>query len=95
LIVAEAHPNQRIGAKTFLQETHPESLNWSDGRLASFLEKSIQTKFSVVVHRKNIKVTMNGSAPAIGDLVIAIFLAIERQHKMGTVTLGHKLPAGV
>ena len=95
LISSENQQNVRVGTKTFLQETNPDSLNWTDARLDSFLENVIRSKFSVVVQKKNIKITMNGSSPTIGDLAIAVFLAIERQHKTGTVTLGHKEPTAI
>ena len=93
LISVENQPNMRIGTKTFLQETGPDSLNWTDARLDSFLENAVRAKFSVRVQRKNIKINMNGSSPTVGDLAIAVFLAIERQHKTGSVTLGHKAPS--
>ena len=90
LIAEEAHTNQRVGASSPLQSAYGESLNWSDARLALFLEKTVRTRFGVVVAKKNIKRTMNGSSATIGDLAIAVILAIERQHKTGTLTLGLK-----
>jgi hypothetical protein len=93
LISAENQQGTRIGTKTFLQESSPDSLNWTDARLDSFLENAVRAKFSVRVQKKNIKITMNGWSPTVGDLAIAVFLAVERQHKTGSVTLGHKAPS--
>jgi hypothetical protein len=95
LLAQEGVSNLRIGANSYLQQTHPDSLNWTDARLATFLESIIQPKFGVALHKKNIKLTMNGSSPTVGDLVIAIFLAVERQHKRGLVTIGHQSAVSV
>jgi hypothetical protein len=46
LISAENQQGTRIGTKTFLQESSPDSLNWTDARLDSFLENAVRAKFS-------------------------------------------------
>jgi hypothetical protein len=81
LISRETHSKCPEGTKVLLQGPHGESLNWSDSALTFFLEKTIPAKFGVLISRKNIKTTINGSWPTIGDLSIAIFTAINRQHK--------------
>lgn len=58
-----------------------ESLHWSDTALREFLEGTVRSKFGVQVTGKNIKRTINGTAPTIGDLSIAISAAIQRQQR--------------
>jgi hypothetical protein len=64
-----------------LQGSGPESLRWSDAALRSFLEGTVRSKFGVHVTGSNIRKTINGTAPTIGDLSIAISAAIQRQQR--------------
>ncbi len=68
-------------SKMLLQGVGPGSLAWTDGMLDAFLEDEVRSKFGVSVERRQIRCTMNGLQPTVGDLAIAISLAIQRQHR--------------
>jgi hypothetical protein len=73
-----------VGAMTSsiqLQGSGEESLHWNDAALRAFLAETVRTKFGVQVTEKNIKKTINGTSPTIGDLSIAISSAIQRQQR--------------
>ncbi len=70
-----------VGTHVLLQGSGGESLHWNDAMLESFLEQQVRQKFGVVVQRRHIRSTMNGSGPTVGDLSIAICTAIHRQHR--------------
>ena len=70
-----------MGTSVLLQGSASESLHWSDSMLRAFLEETVRVKFGVQVTGKNIKRTINGTAPTIGDLSIAISAAIQRQQR--------------
>jgi hypothetical protein len=74
-------PSGIMGTSVLLQGPGMESLHWSDAALRTFLETTVRAKFGVQVTGKNIKRTINGSAPTIGDLSIAISAAIQRQQR--------------
>jgi hypothetical protein len=70
-----------VGTHVLLQESGPESLRWSDAALDQFLETQVRSKFGVLIRRKQIRPTVNGSHSTIGDLSIAVSTAIQRQHR--------------
>jgi hypothetical protein len=70
-----------VGTHVLLQEPGPESLRWSDAALDQFLETQVRSKFGVLIRRKQIRPTVNGSHSTIGDLSIAVSTAIQRQHR--------------
>jgi hypothetical protein len=67
--------------KIGLQDPGPQSLRLSDAALKSFLEETILPKFGVLLTKKKIKSIFNGSTSTVGDLSIAILLAIQRDHR--------------
>ncbi len=70
-----------IVSKMLLQGAGSGSLGWTDGVLDAFLQDEVRSKFGVTVQRRQIRCTMNGLRPTVGDLAIAISLAIQRQHR--------------
>ena len=67
--------------KVSLQDPGPMSLRWSDDALKSFLDGTILPKFGIALTKKQIKSIFNGSSSTVGDLSIAILLAIQRDHR--------------
>ena len=69
-----------VSTNFLLQGSGTESLNWSDSELDTFLTEQVVSKFGVVVQKQHIRSTVNGLAPTVGDLSIAISNAIHRQY---------------
>ncbi len=57
------------------------SMAWSDQELDAFLHKDVQAKFGVLIQRRHLRPTVNGSTATVGDLSIAISAAIHRQYR--------------
>jgi hypothetical protein len=70
-----------VGSHVLLQGNGPDSLRWSDDILNAFLKKQVVEKFGVSIQRRHIRCTINGTEPTVGDLSIAISMAIQRQHR--------------
>jgi hypothetical protein len=81
LIGKESTREASVGTHVLLQEPGLESLRWSDLALDQFLETQVRSKFGVLIRRKQIRPTINGSHTTIGDLSIAVSTAIQRQHR--------------
>lgn len=81
LIGEEKFRNLCGATKISLQDPGSMSLRWSDEALKSFLNDTILPKFGVTISKKQIKSIFNGSSSTIGDLSIAILLAIQRDHR--------------
>ena len=83
LINKQFSPASRVDSNTCLQGQSQRSLDWHDKVLDEFLEQTIPEKFGVKVEKKRLRLTMNGSSPAVGDLSIAIFSALytQKRHK--------------
>ena len=75
-----------VSTNTVLQDAKSLNLGWTDAELQAFLDHTVLSKFGIVILKKNIKPTMNGIAPTIGDLSIAISSAIQRQHRRKNIS---------
>jgi hypothetical protein len=74
-------PAGAMTSSILLQGSGGESLHWNDAALRVFLQETVRTNFGVHVTEKNIKRTINGTSPTIGDLSIAISSSIQRQQR--------------
>jgi hypothetical protein len=81
LISKQISPGFRVDSNTCLQGQGPRSLDWRDHDLEEFIDKTIPEQFGVQVERKRMRLTMNGSSPAVGDLSISIFSALYKQKR--------------
>jgi hypothetical protein len=81
LISRQFSSDYQIDSNVCLQGQSQRSLGWQEKDLQIFLEETIPEKFGVKVERRRLKLTMNGSAPTIGDLSIAIFSALYTQKR--------------
>ena len=70
-----------MGSNVVLLGAGPRHLGWNEQALEVFLEGPVRSKFGVLVARKAIKLTLNGTDLTIGDLSIAIFNAIYKQQR--------------
>jgi len=80
LVTKETGRAAACRAKTSLQSQEPDSLYLSDAKLRALLDGPIRTAFGVEIAPKNLKRMMNGLNPTVGDLSIAIFTCLRRQH---------------
>jgi hypothetical protein len=70
-----------VGSHFLLQGNGTDSLRWNDDALDTFLKTQVQEKFGVSIQRRHIRCTINGTQTTVGDLSIAISMAIQRQHR--------------
>ncbi len=81
LLAKKATGDVVVGTNLVLQGAGPNSLGWNDRELDDFLEREVQAKFGVLIQRRHLRSTVNGTTPTLGDLSIAISAAIHRQYR--------------
>ena len=81
LISKQISTGFRLDSNTCLQGQGSRSLDWRDHDLEEFIDKTIPEQFGVKIERTRIRLTMNGSTAAVGDLSISIFSAIYKQKR--------------
>ncbi len=81
LLNEKASVKGAVTFKTLLQGAGPRDLGWDPADQQAFLDGPIFEVFRVRIDRKELRCSINGSALAVGDLVIAIFRAIHKQQR--------------